>query len=497
MNRCGLQSRRHHGGWQSVFVAAALLACAIAEAAPGDILFSDNFEDGTLGPWTTTDFTRAGVSNQAGFAGGGANGAFTRRGVVTVTSPFINANVPEARLTLWVRRGADSFSEDTDTNEDFVLEYQRADSSWVPLRTWLGSGTNGQIFNETFILPPDALHGALRLRLRQTGGSGVDFDYWHFDDVVVTEIAPASGLGVGGCDDFESGLSTNWTINSFTGFAGISAATSQSPLNSLYLNGGVVEVTSNVIDTSGITFGDLTLWVRRGSDFFSEDPDTNENLVVEYRDDVGNWVALETFTGAGAAGQIFLRSYNLPAPGRHSNFQVRFRQTGGSGAPWDYWHIDDVCFELSTIPVLSMTKLSQVQWDPINLTTNPKSIPGATVQYTLTVENQGIGAADSGSVAVVDVIAPNTSLFVDTSSGDPVVFIDGPTPSGLSYSYPADVTFSSQPGGGAPFTYVPTPDADGFDPAITGVRINPGGSFAASSLGNNPSFRILLRVRVE
>ena len=25
--------------------------------------------------------------------------------------------------------------------------------------------------------------------------------------------------------------------------------------------------------------------------------------------------------------------------------QLRFRMTGGSGTPWDYWHVDDVCFD--------------------------------------------------------------------------------------------------------------------------------------------------------
>ncbi|MDJ0941512.1 MAG: hypothetical protein QNJ00_17245 [Woeseiaceae bacterium] len=480
-----------------VLLAAVLLAPARLLAAPGDILFSDNFEDGTLAPWTTTNGARSGVSNQPGFAGGGVFGAFTRNDPVTVTSPAFNANVPEARLDVWVRRGADFFSEDTDTNEDFVLEYRRADNTWVPLRTWLGSGANGQVFTDSFILPPDALHGALAIRFRQTAGSGFDFDYWHFDDIVVTEIAAGSTLGVGSCDDFESGLTTNWTINSTTGFAGISAATSSSPVNSLYLNGGIVEVTSNVIDTSGITFGDLTVWIRRGSDVFSENPDGTENLVVEYLDDLGTWIALETFTGAGAQGQIFNRAYDLPPAGRHPNFRVRFRQTGGSGAPWDYWHVDDVCFDLSTDPVLQVTKIAQTLWDPFNGSTNPKAVPGATVLYTISVTNQGLGTVDGDSLAVTDTVPADTSLYVDTSGGDPIVFIDGPTSSGLTFTYAIAATFSNQPGGGPPYTYVPVPDAQGFDPAITGFRINPTGAMNAASGGNTPSFNLQVRVRVE
>jgi uncharacterized repeat protein (TIGR01451 family) len=466
-------------------------------AAPGDILFSDNFEDGTLANWTTTDATMSGVNNAAGWANSGTWGAYTSNGVVSVTSPNINAAVPEARLDIWIRRGADTFSEDTDVNDDVVLEYQRADTTWVALRTYLGSGTNGQQYFDSFILPPDGLHAALNIRMRQTGGSGPTYDFWHFDDVVVTEIAPAAGLGVGSCDDFESGLTTNWTINATTGFAGISAATSQSPTNSLYLNGGTVNVQSNVIDTSDVTLGDVTVWIRRGQDSFSEDPDGGENLVVEYLDNVGTWIALETFAGAGAPGQIFLRAYNLPAAGRHAAFQIRFRQTGGSGAPWDYWHVDDVCFDLSTDPVLLVTKLSQVVSDPVNGTTDPKAIPGAEVRYTLTVTNLGLGTVDNDSLVIRDVMPADTAVFVDTSGGDPIVFVDGATSSGLGYNYATDVTFSNQPGGGAPYNYVPVPDAQGFDTLVTGIRVNPTGVMNASAGGNDPSFDLQISILVE
>jgi len=481
----------------ATLVAAVLLCPGIAAAAPGDILFSDNFEDGSLFPWTTSNAARSGVSNAPGFANGGAFGAFTRNNPVTITSPSFNASVPEARLGVWVRRGADTFSEDPDAQEDLVLEYRRTNGTWAPLRTWLGAGTPGETFDETFILPPEALHGTLALRFRQTEGSGVDFDYWHIDDVVVTEIAPASTLGVGGCDDFESGLSTNWTIDRTTGFAGVSDVTSSSPTSSLFLNGGVVNVSSNFIDTSGTTFGTLSLWIRRGADSFSEDTDAGEDLVVEYLDNGGTWIALETFAGGGLNGQILIREYDLPAAGRHAGFRLRFRQTAGSGAPWDFWHIDDVCFNLSTDPVLQVVKIAQTLADPINGTSNPKAIPGADVLYTISVTNEGIGTVDGDSLAITDTVPANTALFVDTSGTDPIVFIDGTTPSGLTFSYAAGASFSNQPGGGPPYNYTPAPDASGFDPVITGFRLSPSGAMAAASTGNTPSFSMRLRVRIE
>ena len=481
-----------------------IAACALmlmlwqsdAVAAPGDVLFNDDFNRAALAPWSTTNASRSGILTGPQVSQSPPDGAYTRNGAVTVTSPTFFAAVPAARLDLWIRRGSDAFSEDTDNNEDFVLEYQRANGSWGLLRHYFGSGVNGQIYTDSFVLPTDALHGALAIRVRQTAGSGFDYDYWHFDDVHVEEIAAAPPLVVGGCEDFEDGL-TNWTVNATSGAAGINNNTANSPVNSLFLNGGVVEVTSAPVDGTNPLFGDLTVWIRRGSDAFSENPDGVENLVIEYRDDVGSWISLETFTGSGSQGQIFTRTYSLPASAQHSGFQVRFRMLAGSGSIWDFWHIDDVCLPERLIPVLLVSKIALTVSDPINGSSNPKAIPGATVQYTLGVSNQGPGPVDSDSIVITDPLPPEVALYVATGGGDPVQFIDGPVSSGLGYNYATDVTFSNQPGGGPPYNYVPVPDAQGFDPNVTGLRVNPSGLMNAAGPGGNPSFNIRLQVRVE
>ncbi|HNP37461.1 MAG TPA: hypothetical protein PKK10_16560 [Woeseiaceae bacterium] len=478
-------------------VALTALFTSTAGAAPGDILFSDNFDDGNLGPWTRSNILRAGVSNANGFGAAGSWGAYTRFGAVTVTSPAINAFVPAARLSLWVRRGADSFSEDTDSGEDLVLEYLRDDNSWGVLKIYLGGGSNGEVYDSSILLPPDALHNALAIRLRQTNGSGSGYDYWHFDNVVVTETTPPEPLAVGSCDDFEAGLSGNWSVSALSGFAGVSNATFSSPENSMYLNGGVVTVQSNVVDTSDSSFGDLAVWVRRGSDSFSELPDGGENLIVEYFNDNSTWVPLETFTGSGAAGQIFSRNYDLPAAGRHANFRLRFRQSNGSGANYDFWHVDDVCFDLSTDPLLHVAKFAEVVADPINGSSDPRAIPGATMKYRIVVTNQGPGSTDPNSLVITEIIPPETTLYVATMSGDPIVFVDGSVASGFSFDFTSDVAFSNQPGGGGPYNYLPVPDAAGYDSSVTGFSITPGGTFNAAIGGNFPQFTIELQVRIN
>ena len=55
---------------------------------------------------------------------------------------------------------------------------------------------------------------------------------------------------------------------------------------------------------------------------------------------------LETFSGGNPPGEIFLRRYVLPGDALHAGFQLRFRQTGGTGNS-DYWHVDDVCLSIN------------------------------------------------------------------------------------------------------------------------------------------------------
>jgi uncharacterized repeat protein (TIGR01451 family) len=50
---------------------------------------------------------------------------------------------------------------------------------------------------------------------------------------------------------------------------------------------------------------------------------------------------------------------------------------------------------LSAAAVLSVAKLSRVVSDPISGTTNPKAIPGAVIEYCITVDNTGSAAASN------------------------------------------------------------------------------------------------------
>ncbi|AUX68125.1 hypothetical protein CHX26_00100 [Porphyrobacter sp. HT-58-2] len=145
-----------------------------------------------------------------------------------------------------------------------------------------------------------------------------------------------------------------------------------------------------------------------------------------------------------------------------------------------------------SIAVLVVEKSSAVISDPVNGTVNPKLIPGAIVEYSITVRNVGTGRPDTASITILDIMPPEMAFATET----PVTFINGSTSSGLSTFNPATmVRFTASPGGAGPYTYSP---GGAFDPAVRGIRIIPAGRMNAASSGTSqPSFTIRFRARVE
>jgi uncharacterized repeat protein (TIGR01451 family) len=130
--------------------------------------------------------------------------------------------------------------------------------------------------------------------------------------------------------------------------------------------------------------------------------------------------------------------------------------------------------------------------DPANGSVNPKLIPGAIVEYAITVRNVGAGRPDSGGITIIDIM-PEEMAFDATT---PVTFVNGSPSSGLSsFSASSMVRFSSASNGAGPFTYTPVGP---FDPNVRGIRIIPGGRMNAASSGTSqPSFTIRFRARVQ
>ena len=178
---------------------------------------------------------------------------------------------------------------------------------------------------------------------------------------------------------------------------------------------------------------------------------------------------------------------------------------GAANTPQDqahYWNIDDQVFSLVKVNLV-MVKSATTFSDPVNGTTNPKSLPGAVKTYTITVTNQGTGASDANSVRLSDPIPTQGEMVVSDIGGPgsgPVLFTQGSPTSGLGYTFTslgsAADTLEFSNDGGTTWTYTPTPNVNGTDPAVTNFRIAPTGAFAANA-GTAPSFTIQFRMRIK
>ena len=165
----------------------------------------------------------------------------------------------------------------------------------------------------------------------------------------------------------------------------------------------------------------------------------------------------------------------------------------------NYFNVDEQIFTV-TFTTLSVTKTLVTRRDPVNGTTLPKAVPDAWVQYQLTVVNQGPGAIDANTVVVVDALSANTAMCVTTAcsgAASAVTYDDStsPVPTGLTFTYATNVTYSNN--NGVTYTYTPVPDANGFDSAVTRVRIAPSGAMNAPGVGGQPRFVLRYVVRVK
>ena len=142
--------------------------------------------------------------------------------------------------------------------------------------------------------------------------------------------------------------------------------------------------------------------------------------------------------------------------------------------------------------------------DTVNTLTPARNLPGATIDYMLTVTNPvGNVAATIKTLAVSDPI-PDTVRFRVLSlnaSGGPVEFVDGNLlavplgSSGLSYSYGglASTTDGVEFSDGTSWTYTPVDQGDGYDGNVRGIRV----TLTGTKFLTTGSFRLRYRVMLK
>jgi uncharacterized repeat protein (TIGR01451 family) len=109
---------------------------------------------------------------------------------------------------------------------------------------------------------------------------------------------------------------------------------------------------------------------------------------------------------------------------------------------------------------LTVTKTSAVLWDPVNGNSNPKAIPGAYVQYTVTIANAGTAGA-SGDLTTLSDTLVLTDLDPDLIDGTAVP----PAAAGAPESAAGDsvrIVTDNRPSAGTSYC-TQAADADGCD----------------------------------
>ncbi len=229
--------------------------------------------------------------------------------------------------------------------EDLFVEFTNVLENWIELNVHPGEGPDDDPYQFVEIpLPAAARHANFRLRFRATGGS--PNDDWFVDNVFIGPPPEDATTTLPFSDEFPS---TEINSELWIGVEGASidgqGAGEPSPPFSLNID-GVDEIRSANMDTTGGV--NLTLnysWQQTGDG--GDSPEINDPLIVEYFNDQGEWVEINSHPGAGPDAEPYEPvSLPLPADALHDSFRFRFRgsgTTGGEPGGFDDWFVDNVC----------------------------------------------------------------------------------------------------------------------------------------------------------
>jgi hypothetical protein len=125
--------------------------------------------------------------------------------------------------------------------------------------------------------------------------------------------------------------------------------------------------------------------------------------------------------------------------GNTANVDVAFADVlaGPNDAARDGQHSDFSDFIVASAQI-SMGKTSVVISDPVNGTVNPLAIPGATVQYTVTIANAAGASTSATLTTITDALDAN--VRVDSAVGVAAWTVTGSTRAATSGTLTVDTT---------------------------------------------------------
>jgi len=146
---------------------------------------------------------------------------------------------------------------------------------------------------------------------------------------------------------------------------------------SLNLDGGNDTIMTQPINLDGVESAILSYYYQCGGG--GDAPESNDDLLIQYKDRFGDWVTARTHKGGVAAMSTFEQIYvGLALDAIHSGFQIRFI-SNGSGDNIDDWFVDDIRIDYA--PAITVTPGTMQQW----------LAPGDSVVEEMYISNTGQG----------------------------------------------------------------------------------------------------------
>jgi uncharacterized repeat protein (TIGR01451 family) len=282
-------------------------------------------------------------------------------------------------------------------------------------------------------------------------------------------------------------LATSTVINvdSVTAYAATYPSTTQSPP---YRQNGAVYLRAVVSDPFGsydinpATGGVAPTITIKDSNNTTQLTATNMTLVND----------------SSAATKTFEYVYTVPAVPAIGYWTASVTATEGNASKDSLYnggsnitHTANGAFDVE-VPNLVLMKSVSVLSDPTGSAT-PHAVPGAILQYSINVTNQGQGKVDANTVNLGDVLDTNTAFIVGSTT-----FTDGSPTSGLSFNPATNLEYCTG-AGGSTCPYTSGVGAGNPDSAITKVIFTPSGTLngKASAVAPAPGFTIKYKVELK
>jgi len=156
----------------------------------------------------------------------------------------------------------------------------------------------------------------------------------------------------------------------------------------------------------------------------------------------------------------------------------------------------------ATAADLTITKTSTLISDDLGQL-NPRAMPGSVVDYAITVRNPNGLTTPVGAEVIADTIPTTVSLRVSdygAAGSGPVEFADGNllgvgllgTGLSLRWTSLASTTDGVEFSNGSSWSYIPVPDAAGYDPRVRAIRVTLTGNHATAT-----TYRLRFRTRIN